>query len=419
MMFVLGLLVLLGISATLLFASVRRGNEIVERGFEELQDVLAGRSALSFAISRIQDDPSLAEGWNAEWRDGADSAGFRLRLAMRGVFARISATSAGVAPRMAVEADIARMWIPNSPSALVLWGGGDAVLIGEASIDGAVFSSSLAGLGVGPGGTRRHGLDELPAWLRSGLDTTFVAQWQRTADSVFAGSHGMAGTGPRMPPGNEPVRLGPEISVWDRPVVVDSIVCDRCILLAKALRIRKGAHLKDGLIWSHGSLALSGRVDGRGQFLASDTLLLDSLQAMGEDCVFGVTGREAMEFDSIPTGRSTALMGMRKVSGGGMGVVFALGRRFMDRAPVIESDAATRWRGSIMANGTVRWMGRIDTGALLADRLIGIRKDGVLQEGGLEGRLVGVGGRTHLAIPWVGSETGLAGLAYWSFHAAP
>lgn len=423
MMFVLGLLVLLAISAALLFASVRRSNEIVERGYEELQDVMAGRSALSFAVSRIQAEPSLAEGWGAEWRDKDDSTGFRLSMSMRGVFPRVVATHLRSSPpKLIADADLARIWITHSPPALVLWGGGDVVMIGNASIDGAVYSSNSGRPAPGaPGSIRRHGLDELPDWLERGLDTVFVAGWQRAAESTLAGrstSLMEAGEVQRVSPTHRGVaRLGKGVWIWSGPAVIDSIVCDRCILLAKALKIRKSIRLHDGLVWSRGSLSLSGRVDGIGQILSSDTLFMDSLVVTGGGTVFGAIGRELMEYDSVPTGRSSAFLRMRRVRGAGTGVVFSRGRRLMDRSPVLDCDSLSGWKGSLLVNGVVRWKGNLDSGALFADRLIGVRADKVLQDGGLEGKLGGLGKQTRLLFPWVGSEPGLVGIAYWSFHA--
>lgn len=422
MVFVLGVAALLAITVALLFDSVRRSNALVSRSFNDLQGVLAGRSAFSYAVARLQGDPSLVEGWNVEWRDRDDSDGFRLHVAMRGVFPRGFATPLGdTVSRHAGEADFARVWITEASPALILWASGDVVPVGGAEIRGAIYSPGRGG-GRDRNALRYHDLDEAPEWIRNGIDTTSVGRWQGRAELAYSGAAVLPGEtlGRRLNPGpTATLVLGDGVWILGNHAVYDSLVCDGCVLLSNDMTVRKRIRLRDGVIWSRGSLRIRGDVLGDGQVLSRDTLDMDSVTVEGCGVVFAAIGREQLDQGELPTGRSTACLRMRQVRGGGTAITFSCGRGSSDRAPVLMSDSATRWKGDVLANGVVRWRGILDRGALFADRLIGVRPDGVVQDGGLEGRLYGASGRTRLSLPWSEAGSGLVGIASWNFHAVP
>lgn len=423
MMIVLGLVVLLGVSLVILFESVQRNDQLVGRGHRELQDVLIGRSALSWTLAQLQDRPYLADGWRSDWVGGPDSSGFHVRLAMRGVFPRVEVTPVERSPALfGLEADIARVWIAGRKPSLVLWNSGDVVLVGNGRIEGDVVMDGRIRREAGDPRKRLHQrrISELPAWLVEGLDTSVVSAWQDVAFASFAGRLDSL-DGWQLAPNTAQqgaVVLGPGAWIWSGPEVIDSLECRGCILLADRIRIRRGVGIDDGLLWVRRNLRMSGRVSGAGQFLATDTLDLDALIVDDPGCVFAAIGREQLEYDSVPTGRSTAMLRMKSTRGSGTILVYSNGRLSKEHRPVVETDSLTEWRGDVAIAGVASWEGTLD-GTMFTEHFLSRRSDGVLQEGGFGGFLHQDDTASRVVLPWIGREPGLAGIRHWRYHALP
>lgn len=415
---VLGLMVLLGIMIAIVFQMVRQNNALVSRGAQEAQDILLGKSGLSYGLARFDRDPDLVSGWNADNWLKPDSLGFRVRLGMHGLFVRLFVTPLGRAqPRMVTRGDVARSWISTRVPSLVLWGTGDVVVGVRGGLGGDVYIRGLPRAETGLLADHRTLGDtsQVPRWLASGPDLDVIARWQEVIASVFSnrdhsvegsavrssGSQGFAGS----------ASLGSGVWLWDGPGVLDSLTCDGCILLAKELEIRRGVRLRDGLIWVARNFVLHGRLEGDGQILSRDTLVLDSVTACDSGIVLAALGRER-ETQGLPG--STSLVRLGRSRGQGMVVAFQIGAEPKESRIVLESDSLTRWQGVVLADGLVHWKGRLE-GTLLAEQLLGYRADGVLQGGFLPGVLVASTGRLRMALPWMGHQSGQTTLWDW-FH---
>jgi hypothetical protein len=423
-MVVLGLFVLMGLSLVVLFRTVAQNDALVEKGIHEAQDILLGKAALSLTVARANKDPLVAEGWRSDRRLGTDSLGFRVRVRPRGLFPFVEAEPTGrIRPTLRSTAELARSWHPSIPIGLVLLEPGDVILGPTADLSGGIVAS---------GGVRRFGSflppshvardsNALASWLRSGLDTAHVGAWQSQALDLLEGrSDSLAGepvTGKLSdaPGGHLAVPRG--LWIWTGSSELDSLDCDRCVLLASRLRLRNGARMRGGLLWTSGSLVLRGRLSGDGQFLSRDGLDLDSLAGSDPGIVLASLGRACDPIDPTCRGWSTASVGMRGSVGSGLVARFGVGERGSPGFSVLATDERTDWTGIVVLEGLVDWQGRLQ-GTLVARQLLGLRPDGVLQGGYLHGSVAPSPTTRTLLFPWSGARDGDVALRRWE-HASP
>lgn len=422
MVVVLGLIAILGISLANLFDTVIRGDHLVEKGFRDFQNLLVARSAVSWGVARLQNNPEICLRGQGSWLEHSSSLGFRVSLAQRGVFSRIVAFPIGdVKSNFRIDANVGRVWIPRRMPALVLWQPGDVTLMKSGGIFGGIVSEgsveNRGGVKSWEGDTSKG----LPSWLSSGLDTSFISSWQIDAQETFLGMKESLSLMPVSKVAHEvgkTLSLGYGVWVLDQSVVLDSIECDQCVLLARNISVQRKVRISDGVIWSRSNFNLHGEISGSGQFLATDTLNLVKLMIKDSGIVLAAIGRPAVSRDLVPTGRSTALIRIESSSGSGTIVAFSSGRISRESRPVLECDALSHWHGTILVRGLTWWNGSLE-GTLFSEHLIGRRPEGAIQEGGLQGVLKSNTSVNRISLPWIGDQRGLAGVPYWRFNEIP
>lgn len=399
---VLGILVILGLLVSVVMLHVQKNNKLARLDHREAQERLLLESALSrFRWQAAHDTSFWRPNWKAERWFGTNRVGYKLDVSAWGLFlqARIrtwTKSSDSTQFRFVVGSSVGGDSVPS----FAMLSAGGIHLKDHSSLAGRLWMNGLVEVSNGS----HSPTTEPQNWHRATQllpDKQLMDAWFDTVDSrMRRGASIDSGLAQVTTCGLSDTLQNSEVRCQGTLMVTDAHLTN-CLLVADRIELRGRNHLESSLVHSHKTLRTSGILESNSQFLAADSMVLESDSIRGNG-VFAVQGIiDSLRFPKA-AGRSHSAIKVGKVIGEGL--VIWRGRDIRDRDAHFTSESSTKWNGSWILMGGSKPRGALK-GLFLTEFVVATRPDGSAWEGDLQEFRVEPVAQPWLGLPWSGRGT--------------
>jgi len=418
---VIGLMLVLGILADILFLMALGDNRLAVKNAREMQERLLGKAGLSWALARLTNDTSLFYGIESSMMIDT-SEGFAVSLEPEGIL-----LDAYVTPKRKLPSSLhAHAWIGNvmdslaKPPVLSLMGSSDLNVRGSGIVVGSYFAlHGLVNAGYDARTRENSALDSnaMPDWMKRPWALNVLVKWQKSTLAALMKDSTLDSTRPQLRKSGNVSVEGKQLPERTELHVhgllrLRNVSCDNCIILADSIHIEGKTTLRAGMIWTSGSLwAHKAIFDGYGQILANDTLALDSCEGGTRQLVFASLG----ESTKPPIGLDSASSGMLRLTHVNLeGMAFSLGVGGAESMRLI-GDSTSFWKGIWGIRGTVQYAGTV-MGQVRMDGVRWVAPNGVIWNGQTDGKFLKEQSGKRCVLPLLWKKYDKLGLEWWRFE---
>jgi len=416
---VLGLILLLGLVVGLVFNVALEDGRMVAKGWKECRSRMLGESGLSWTLAHLGIEPSMLGNHVARiWLD-PENAGFDVSIRPHGLFLGVKVKALGEECDSTLFgwSEIARVYQGAPAPILLLRKESDYRVLQGGRFDGGYFLShgllQAEGMAIRDVAGRRIDSNRVDAllWSTTGLEA--AKTWDSLAQVALAGGE---------PLDNDWVQARVQGNhrlsglVADRTELhvsgtleLESVRCRQCILLADRIESRGIGNLDGSVAWARKTMHLQDVLEGNGQMLSGDSLVLERLHGRGTHMVYASLGRGAATSDSLSSSF------VRVVQSHGKGWIFATGLSggSHDLRTRMSVDSLSSWDGGWCIHGALENSGSL-RGILLGEGIRWRAPNGAIWDGRTPGRIQEMPDSVRWCLPWSMADSAKdIGLRWW------
>lgn len=386
LIYVLTLLTIIGLLVGLTWRTIRSNNALAAFNRGDAQARLLALSGLDHALAKIGPAGSVQNlafaTEDLKYRLDGDKKSFELRVRTWGLYGRVRSTGKTILPlpgrSKVVEAMLGQaLDFGKLPAVGLLNHEGNMVLAGNAQVTGPVLmwrgsvrkATDYNVRWTGQGGHVGAIWDSTaPIWKTVTLDFERAESWMNLQEKMLA-AHDFEKDG------DFDSGMVQDLVMRDSGFLADTILAHTRIVASRYLRIGNGAQLRDckllapeiriegdaflerALVLAQKKLTVHGGKILGGQFLAGDTLLIESDSPIAKYPVFYVRG--SMKNRGLPDSSMTGAMILKKLQGEGLFLAPFLESPPYDQEIRMTIFPAVQLKGLLYCGGQVQMEGQL------------------------------------------------------------